>query len=90
MPVDLEFAAKAVARAGRKAGRGDPDSQALQEHYGYLPEEALRHVCERATSRLRAITGVASFYDMFRFQPTGKHVTRLSRDGFVMWRGPNG
>lgn len=79
MPVDLEFAAQAVARAGRKPDAVIPILQALQEHYGYLPEEALRHVCEKSDITPAAITGVASFYDMFRFQPTGKHVVRVCR-----------
>ena len=79
MPVDLQFAEQAVARVGRKPDAVIPILQALQEHYGYLPEEALRHVCEKSDITPAAIAGVASFYDMFRFQPTGKHVVRVCR-----------
>ena len=79
MAVDLTFADQAVARAGRKPDAVIPVLQALQEHYGYLPEEALRHVCEASDITPAAIAGVASFYDMFRMQPTGKHVVRVCR-----------
>ncbi len=79
MPVDLTFAEQAVTRVGRKPDAVIPILQALQEHYGYLPEEALRHVCEKSEITPTAIAGVASFYDMFRMQPTGKHVVRVCR-----------
>jgi len=79
MPVDLTFAEQAVTRVGRKPDAVIPILQALQEHYGYLPEEALRRVCEQSEITPAAIAGVASFYDMFRFSPTGKHVVRVCR-----------
>ena len=79
MPVDLTFAEQAVARIGRKPEAAIPILQALQEHYGYLPEEALRRVCEQSDITPAALAGVASFYDMFRFQPTGKQVVRVCR-----------
>lgn len=79
MPVDLTFAEQAVARIGRKPEAAIPILQALQEHYGYLPEEALRRVCEQSDITPAAIAGVASFYDMFRFRPTGKHIVRVCR-----------
>jgi NADH-quinone oxidoreductase subunit F len=79
MPIDLTYADAAVIRTGRKPEAVIPVLQALQEHYGYLPEEALRRVCEKSEITPAAITGVASFYDMFRMQPTGKHVVRVCR-----------
>jgi NADH-quinone oxidoreductase subunit F len=79
MPIDLTFADEVVARTGRKPEAVIPILQRLQEHYGYLPEEALRRVCERSEITPAAIAGVASFYDMFRLQPTGKHLVRVCR-----------
>ena len=79
MSIDLTFAEQTVARVGRKPDAVIPILQALQEHYGYLPEEALRRVCERSDITPAAIAGVASFYDMFRFSPTGKHIVRICR-----------
>ena len=75
--IDLQFADDAVARLGRKPDAVIPILQALQDHYGYLPEEALRRVCEASDITPAAITGVASFYDMFRFSPVGKHLVRV-------------
>jgi NADH-quinone oxidoreductase subunit F len=77
MPIDLQFTEAAVARLGRNPDAVIPILQALQEHYGYLPEEALRRVCEASDITPAAINGVASFYDMFRFSPVGKHLVRV-------------
>ncbi len=79
MPIDLNIADEAVARVGRQPEALIPILQALQERYGYLPEEALRRVCETTKITPAALAGVASFYDMFRMQPTGKHVVRVCR-----------
>jgi NADH-quinone oxidoreductase subunit F len=77
MPVDLTFVEETVARLGPGPEAVIPVLQAIQEHYGYLPAEALRRVA--ATSRITpaALSGVASFYDMFRHRPTGRNVLRV-------------
>jgi NADH:ubiquinone oxidoreductase subunit F (NADH-binding)/NADH:ubiquinone oxidoreductase subunit E/Pyruvate/2-oxoacid:ferredoxin oxidoreductase delta subunit len=75
--LDLQFTDAAVTRLGSKPDAVIPILQALQEHYGYLPEEALRRVCEASDITPAAINGVASFYDMFRFSPVGKHLVRV-------------
>jgi len=77
MPIDVNMADEAVARLGRKPEALIPILQALQEHYGHLPEEALRRACERSEITPAALTGVASFYDMFRLRPAGKHIVRV-------------
>ncbi len=77
MPIDLTYADAAVARIGRRPEALIPILQALQEQYGYLPEEALRRVCETTDITPAAIAGVASFYDMFRHAPVGKHLVRV-------------
>ena len=77
--VDLSFTEQTVARIGRKPEALIPILQELQEHYGYLPEEALRRVCEASEIRAASITGVSTFYDMFRHEPVGKHLVRVCR-----------
>ncbi|MBI3851887.1 MAG: NAD(P)H-dependent oxidoreductase subunit E [Verrucomicrobia bacterium] len=79
MPVELTFTDEVVTRVGRTPEAVIPILQALQEHYGYLPEEALRRVCAATEITPAAIAGVASFYDMFRMQPAGKHIVRVCR-----------
>ncbi len=79
MSLDLTYADEAVVRCGRQPEALIPILQSLQERYGYLPEEALRRVAETTDITPAAISGVASFYDMFRMQPSGKHIVRVCR-----------
>jgi NADH-quinone oxidoreductase subunit F len=74
---DLTFADETVRRFGTAPDSVIPILQALQDHYGYLPQEALRRVCESTQITPAAIAGVSSFYDMFRFKSAGKHVIRV-------------
>jgi len=54
-----------------------PILQAIQEKYNYLPEEALRRVCEFSEITPAQIVGVASFYSQFRFTPAGEHMIKV-------------
>ena len=76
---DLGFVDETIARVGPAPDQVIPILQAMQEHYGFLPAEALERVCARTEITPAAITGVASFYDMFRFAPVGQHVVRVCR-----------
>ena len=44
--VDLSFVDALISKEGRSAEAAIPILQAIQEHYRYLPDEALRRVCE--------------------------------------------
>jgi NADH-quinone oxidoreductase subunit F len=77
--IDLTFADDVVQRLGRTPDAVIPILQALQEHYGYLPPEVLEQVCRTTEITPAAISGVSSFYDMFREQPVGKYVVRVCR-----------
>jgi NADH-quinone oxidoreductase subunit F len=77
MVVDLKFVDESIERLGRTPDMVIPILQAMQDHYGYLPEEAIRRVCEVTEITPASITGVASFYDMFRHKPVGQHVVRV-------------
>jgi NADH-quinone oxidoreductase subunit F len=77
MSVDLTFVTKCVERLGRKPEALIPILQALQDHYSYLPEEALRRVCETTEITPAALAGVSTFYDMFRHETAGKHIVRV-------------
>jgi NADH-quinone oxidoreductase subunit F len=79
MSVDLTFVDETVARLGPEPDTVIPVLQALQDHYGYLPEEGLRRVCAQSRVTPASISGVASFYDMFRLKPAGKHIVRVCR-----------
>ncbi len=74
MTPDLSYIAIAVAEHGHSAESAVPILQAIQEHYGYLPCEALERVCELTEITPSQVAGVASFYSQFRHQPVGKHM----------------
>jgi NADH:ubiquinone oxidoreductase subunit F (NADH-binding)/NADH:ubiquinone oxidoreductase subunit E/NAD-dependent dihydropyrimidine dehydrogenase PreA subunit len=74
---DLEFVEQTVQQIGREPAALIPILQALQEHHGYLPKEALVRLSELTAIRPSAISGVSTFYDMFRHKPAGKHIIRV-------------
>ncbi len=77
MSIDLQFVDEAVERIGRSPDAAIPILQAIQDHYGYLPEEALRRVCAVTQITAADISGVATFYDMFRHTAGGKHIVHV-------------
>lgn len=66
-----------LVQAGSKKSDVIPILQAIQNKYNYLPEEALREVCDTTEISPESITGVASFYSQFRMQPAGKHIIKV-------------
>ena len=77
MAIDLTFADEAMERIGRGPDAVIPILQAMQDHYGYLPEAVLRRICEATKITPSAIAGVSTFYDMFRHKPVGKHIVHV-------------
>ncbi|MCX5682916.1 MAG: NAD(P)H-dependent oxidoreductase subunit E, partial [Planctomycetota bacterium] len=75
--IDLNFVDATIDRLGRGPEMTIPILQALQEHYRYLPEDALRRVCELTEITPARITGVATFYNQFRHSPMGKHLVSI-------------
>jgi NADH-quinone oxidoreductase subunit F len=75
--VDLTYVQEAIDRIGSGREKVIPLLQAIQEHYGYLPEAALRRVCELTEITPAAITGVSTFYSQFRHSPMGEHLVRV-------------
>ena len=72
--LDLSFVDRTVEDVGRGPEAVIPILQAVQEHYRYLPEEALGRVCELTEITPAAITGVSTFFTQFRHRPVGRHV----------------
>lgn len=75
--LDLAFVDAVIAREGRGREAAIPILQALQDHYRFLPEEALRRVCERTDVSAAQIAGVAGFYAHFRRTPAGRQLVRV-------------
>jgi NADH:ubiquinone oxidoreductase subunit E len=76
-PVDLAFVDEVVAREGTGVEAAINILQAIQEHYRYLPDEALQRVCELTEITPAQIAGTSSFYSRFRRGPVGKHIVRV-------------
>ncbi len=74
LELDLEPVEHIVNQVGRKIDSVVPILQAIQQHYRYLPEAALRRVCELTEISPAQITGVSTFYEGFRHRPQGRHL----------------
>src|SRR6516162_4043878 len=77
MSIDLKFVEETLGRFGRRPDAVIPILQAMQDHYGYLPGEALLKVCKESEITAASVAGVSSFYDMFRHEPVGKFMVRV-------------
>lgn len=66
-----------LVEKGTGEGAVIPVLQAIQHEFNYLPEEALRYVCEQSQITPEQIVGVASFYSQFRMQPVGEHIIKV-------------
>jgi NADH-quinone oxidoreductase subunit F len=75
--VDLAEVDAVVERTGRGREALIPILCALQERYNYLPEPALRRVCEKAEVTPSEVAGVSTFYTQFRHRPAGKHMIKV-------------
>ncbi len=74
---DLTKIEEIIALAGKTGDKVLPILQSIQKAYGYLPQPAMELVCEKTEITPALITGFASFYDQFRFSPTGEHIIRV-------------
>jgi NADH-quinone oxidoreductase subunit F len=76
-PLDLTFVDQVVERLGTEPESVLEILQAVQGHFGYLPQEALERICRTTKITPAAIAGVSTFYDQFRHQPVGRHVIHV-------------
>ena len=75
--LDLTFVDKSVERIGKDRHCVLPLLQAIQGHYGYLPNDALEHLCAVSDCAPSDVWSVATFYDQFRLRPAGKHFVKV-------------
>jgi NADH:ubiquinone oxidoreductase subunit F (NADH-binding)/NADH:ubiquinone oxidoreductase subunit E/Pyruvate/2-oxoacid:ferredoxin oxidoreductase delta subunit len=75
--IDLSLVDEVVKRLGGGGEQAIPILQALQAHYRYLPDAALRRVCELTGIPPATLAGVASFYAQFRHRPMGRHHVKV-------------
>jgi NADH:ubiquinone oxidoreductase subunit E len=72
-----EIVDQIVTRHGSAADAVIPILQDIQVEFNYLPETALRRVCETTSITAAKISGISTFYTQFRHYPAGKHRIRI-------------
>ena len=77
MKIDLHDIDQILEEKGREKRFVIPILQAIQNKYHYLPEEALRRICEDTQITPEQIMSVASFYTQFRLQEAGEHMIKV-------------
>lgn len=75
--IDLTFVNRVIEKEGRSKEAAILILQAIQSHYRYLPDEALKRVCALTEITPAQIAGTSSFYAQFRRSPVGEHVVRV-------------
>ena len=58
---------------GRGADKVIPLLQSIQKQYNYLPQSALKYLCDHSDITPADVTGVSTFYSQFRHTPSGRH-----------------
>jgi NADH-quinone oxidoreductase subunit F len=74
---DLTFVDQAVEKIGTGPENVLEILQAVQSHFGYLPTEAIEHICDITQITPASIAGVSTFYDHFRHRPVGRHIIHV-------------
>jgi len=54
-----------------------PALQDIQDHFGFLSEQAIDQLSAHKGTSVNEIYGVATFYTQFRFNPPGEHTIRV-------------
>jgi NADH-quinone oxidoreductase subunit E len=74
---NVALAKEIIARYPKKKSALIPLVHLSQEQNGYVTEEAMRHVAELVDVTPAEVYGTASFYEMFRFEPTGRYLINI-------------
>ena len=74
---NVVLAKEIIARYPKKKSALIPLVHLTQEQNGYVTDEAMRHVAELVDVTPAEVYGTASFYEMFRFEPTGKYLINI-------------
>ena len=74
---NVALAREIIARYPKKKSALIPLVHLSQQQNGYVTQEAMRHVAELVEVTPAEVYGTASFYEMFRFEPTGKYLINM-------------
>ncbi len=76
---DAARGAEIIAEHSRMEGATLPILHALQEAFGYVPEDALPMIASTLNLSRAEVYGVFTFYHDFRAKKAGRHVLKLCR-----------
>lgn len=74
---NVTLAREIVARYPRPKSALIPVLHLAQEQDGYLTDDAMRHIAELIDITPAEVYGTATFYEMFRFEPTGRYLINI-------------
>jgi NADH-quinone oxidoreductase subunit E len=74
---NVALARDIIARYPRRKSALIPLLHLSQEQNGYITQEAMRHIAELLDVTPAEVYGTATFYEMFRFQPTGRYLINI-------------
>ena len=74
---NVALAKDIIARYPRKKSALIPLVHLSQEQNGYVTQDAMRHIAELLEVTPAEVYGTATFYEMFRFEPTGKYLVNI-------------
>jgi len=75
--VDLQACSDILDHYQDMQGALMPVLQAIQDHYGYIPEETVHLTAERLNVYASQIYGVLTFYAQFHLEPRGRYIVRV-------------
>ena len=78
-PWDEARGAEIIAEYSTQEGATLVILHAVQDAFGYVPEQAIPMVAEALNLSRAEVHGVFTFYHDFRHQPAGRHVLKLCR-----------
>ena len=84
---NAEACASIIAANQHVAGATLPILHAIQEAFGYVPDEAQPMLAKALNLSRAEIYGIVTFYHEFRRHPPGRHVLRLCRAEACQSRG---
>ncbi|MBF9234514.1 formate dehydrogenase subunit gamma [Microvirga alba] len=79
VPWDESRASEIIVAHVSLEGAALPILHALQEEFGYIPEEAVPLVASALNISRAEVHGIVTFYHDFRREPAGRHILKLCR-----------
>lgn len=91
----IEFSTEAMEKFQKTLAKYEPETQAAllptlwlaQEEFGYLSNEVMEYVAKLLNLAPAKVYSVASFYTMYKREPTGKHFIQICRTLSCQLRG---